>query len=90
MQIVTAREFRSNQGKFLGAAKRGQDVLLTSRYGNFRIIPITEDDALMSKEEYFAKIEKSISEVRKGKTYAMKQEESLENFLDRMEEEGHV
>lgn len=35
MQVVTAREFRANQGKFLNAAKSGQSVLLTSRYGNF-------------------------------------------------------
>ncbi len=49
MQIVTAREFRSNQGKFLGAANKGQDVLLTSRYGNFRIVPVTEEDSLTSR-----------------------------------------
>ncbi len=49
MQIVSAREFRANQGKFLTAAKRGQSVLLTSRYGNFKITPVTEDDTLTSR-----------------------------------------
>lgn len=49
MQVVSAREFRANQGKFLSAAKRGQSVLLTSRYGNFKITPVTEEDTLTQR-----------------------------------------
>lgn len=49
MQIVSAREFRANQGKFLNAAKRGQSVLLRSRYGNFKITPVTEEDTLTER-----------------------------------------
>lgn len=49
MQVVSAREFRSNQGKFLTAAMRGQSVLLTSRYGNFKIVPVDEDDTLTTR-----------------------------------------
>ncbi len=49
MQIVSAREFRSNQGKFLNAAKNGQSVLLKSRYGNFKITPVTEEDSLTAR-----------------------------------------
>ncbi len=49
MQIVSAREFRSNQGKFLSAAMNGQSVVLTSRYGKFKITPVTEEDTLTSR-----------------------------------------
>lgn len=49
MQVVSAREFRSNQGKYLTAAKSGQSVLLTSRYGNFKISPVTEEDTLTDR-----------------------------------------
>ncbi len=49
MEIVTTREFRSNFGKFLTAAMKGQSVLLKSRYGNFKILPITEEDSLTSR-----------------------------------------
>ena len=49
MQVVSAREFRANQGKFLNAAKRGQSVLLTSRYGSFKITPVTEEDTLTQR-----------------------------------------
>ena len=49
MEIVSAREFRSNQGKFLTAARSGQSVILTSRYGNFKITPVSESDEIIEK-----------------------------------------
>ena len=50
MEVVTAREFRSNQGKFLIAAREGQSVLLTSRYGNFKITPVTSEDMIVERD----------------------------------------
>lgn len=61
MYVVSAREFRTNQGKYLTAAKTGQSVLLTSRYGSFKITPITEEDSLTSR------ICEGLKEVRKIK-----------------------
>lgn len=58
MQVVSAREFRSNQGKFLTAANKGESVLLTSRYGSFKITPVTEEDSLTDR------IVKSLHEVK--------------------------
>lgn len=46
MIVVSAREFRANQGKVLTAARHGQSVLLTSRYGTFKIVPVTDEDNL--------------------------------------------
>ncbi len=90
MEIVSAREFRSNQGKFLSVARKGHDLVLTSRYGNFRIVPIKEDDTLMNKDAYLEKIERAIDEVQKGNIHPMKQGESLDDFLVRMEAQGNV
>lgn len=50
MEVVSAREFRSNQGKFLIAAREGQSVLLTSRYGNFKITPVTSEDMIIERD----------------------------------------
>lgn len=49
MQVVSAREFRSNLGKYLNAAMSGQSVMLTSRYGNFKITPISEEDNITTR-----------------------------------------
>lgn len=50
MQIVSAREFRANQGKYLTAAKAGQSVVMTSRYGNFKITPISQADEIVERD----------------------------------------
>lgn len=47
MIVVSTREFRANQTKVLSAAKNGQSIVLTSRLGNFKIVPISEDDKIV-------------------------------------------
>ncbi len=49
MQVVSAREFRSNQSKILKEARKGQSIILTSRVGAFRIVPISEEDSLTER-----------------------------------------
>lgn len=49
MQVVTAREFRANQSKILTAAREGQSVMLTSRVGNFKIVPIDTEDVIIER-----------------------------------------
>lgn len=39
MTIVSTRDFRSNMTKYLNMAKAGEQVILKSRVGCFRIIP---------------------------------------------------
>lgn len=86
MLVISIREFRANQGKYLGMASEGQDIILKSRSkGSFRIVPLTEDDTLMSKEEYFANIDRSLQEIKEGKGIEMLPNESLSDFLKRTE-----
>ncbi len=59
MQIVTTREFRSNQSRFLNEAKMGKDIILISRLGSFRIMPVSEQDSIVNKE-----IRSSLEEVK--------------------------
>ena len=39
MVVVSTRDFRTNQTKYLNLAKAGEHVVLKSRAGNFRIFP---------------------------------------------------
>ena len=91
MVVVTARDFRSALGKYFDEAKNGNDVVVKSRdHGSFKLVPISEDDTLMSKEAFFAKIEQALNEVQEKKTFKMYPGESLDDFLTRMEIEGNV
>lgn len=49
MEIVSARDFRANQTAVLKKALRGESVLLSSRVGVFRIIPVTKDDSITTR-----------------------------------------
>ena len=49
MHIVSAREFRANQSAVLKKALAGESVLLNSRLGTFKILPVTEEDTLTTR-----------------------------------------
>ena len=49
MHIVSAREFRANQSAVLKKVLAGESVLLNSRLGTFKILPVTEDDSLTKR-----------------------------------------
>lgn len=59
MQVISAREFRANQTRILSAARSGQTIMLTSRVGNFKIVPITDEDAIVERD-----IRSSLSDVK--------------------------
>lgn len=57
MTIVTTRDFRANQTKFLDMALRGEHVVLKSRRGSFRLTPVEdEDEEEESKRDVTAEI----------------------------------
>ena len=43
-----------------------------------------EDDTLMAKEEFFAKIDRSLQQAREGKVHEMLPGETLDQFLERI------
>ena len=90
MEIVNSRDFRSQMGEYLRKALSSEVVIKSRDFGSFKLVPLTEDDTLMSKEEFFAQIDRAISNLRAGNGYTMMKGESLEEFMERMEIEGNV
>ena len=46
MTIVSARDFRANQGKYFSMVNSGEHVILKSREGNFRLVPVSSTDSI--------------------------------------------
>ena len=44
MTIVTTRDFRTNQTKYLDMALRGEQVVLKSRRGSVRLMPVEDEE----------------------------------------------
>ncbi|NDV57388.1 prevent-host-death protein [Bacteroides sp. 519] len=85
MLVISTREFREKQGMYLGLAKRGEDIVIKSREnGSFKLIPVTEDDTLMSKEELFAKIDRASKNIKEGKGTTVHSKKELLEYLDNL------
>jgi hypothetical protein len=83
MIVISTRQFREKQGLYLGMATKGEDVVLKSRKeGSFKIVPVTDDDTLMSKEAFFAKLDRSMKQAKEGKVTTVRTKEELHSFLD--------
>lgn len=90
MITVSSREFRSKQKSYLDQVAEGKELLVTRKNESFKVIRVAQDDTLMNKEVFFAQIEKAIADIKEGRIYAMKPNESLNDFISRMEAEGNV
>ena len=85
MLVISTREFREKQGAYLVRAKNGEDIILKSREnGSFKIIPVTENDTLMSKEKFFAKIDKAAKSIKEGKGTTVHSKKELLEYLEKL------
>ena len=88
MIIVTGREFRASQAKYFDFANQGEDVIIKSRRGSFRIIPVTNEDVVYNDKQLTEMIDRALKQVQAGEVYEMKEEESAEQFINRMLEDS--
>lgn len=51
MTIVSARDFRANQGKYFSMVNSGEHVILKSREGNFRLVPVSPSDSISDETQ---------------------------------------
>ncbi len=85
MIIISSRDFRSNQSKYLGMAANGNSVVLKTRsFGSFKIVPVSDDDTLMSQEEFMKRVDEGRRQIEEGKYTAVKSRKELDDFLDKL------
>jgi antitoxin (DNA-binding transcriptional repressor) of toxin-antitoxin stability system len=80
MIVVSTRKFREKQGEYLCMAKNGEDIVVKSREnGSFKIVPVTEDDAVIDKRDIMIELKGALQQVKdhlEGKT-VLKSADSL-------------
>lgn len=85
MLVITSREFRENQASYFDRADQGEEILVQRKKNKaYRIVPVKEDDTVMSKDEFFAKVEQSLQQAKEGHRFSMNEGESLDDFLARV------
>ena len=67
MVVVSTRDFRTNQTKYLNLAKAGEHVVLKSRVGSFRIFPKDEDgDTIKTPRDLMVELKGALQEVKEA------------------------
>lgn len=64
MTIVSTRDFRANQTKFLHMASQGEHVVLKSRLGRYRLIPIDDEEEVGLKRDVAAEVCQGLKDFR--------------------------
>ena len=87
MLVVSVNEFRDKQESYLEKIDAGIEILIQGRKKKkYKIVPVSDDDTLMSKESFYEKIDRSLQEAEEGKAIAMFPNESLDDFLTRIQD----
>ena len=64
MLVISTRDFRANQTKFLDMVNNGDDIVLKSREkGSFKLVPVKEEDAII-KRDIMAELKGALQQVK--------------------------
>ena len=81
---IVSRDFRANQGKYFSMVNSGEHVILKSREGNFRLVPVTSSDSISDDSQKIAAelrgALRELKEVIAGK----KQLNTLDSLIDEL------
>ena len=84
MLVVGSREFRNRQRNYLDKVDAGMEILIQrGRTKSYKVTAVPEKyDTLMSKEDFFAKIDQAVKEIEDGKGMVVKDRNELMAYLD--------
>lgn len=66
MVVVSTRDFRTNQTKYLNMAKAGEHVVLKSRAGKFRIFPEDDMETIDTPRDLMKELKNALTEVKEA------------------------
>lgn len=81
MLVISAREFRNNLKSYLEKIDNGMEILIQRSKKTYKIVPVSENDTVMSKEEFVEKINLSLQQIKDGKYTSLNTEEDIKNLF---------
>ena len=83
MVVISTRDFRTNQTKYLNLAKAGEHVVLKSRAGNFRIFPDDGSNSFDSSRDLMKELKNALTEVKEA-IAGKRKLQSADSLLDEL------
>ncbi len=75
MIIITSREFREHQRKYLDLVDENKQVIIKRRNKSYQLKPITEEDRFFSDPEVIAEIKAGAAQIKKGEYIKVKRKD---------------
>lgn len=83
MLVISSREFREKQAEYFDRADKGEQIIVQrGKNKSYKIVAVSEDDAVMSKEDFYKKIKAALLSIKKGEFTEVKSKEELNSLLD--------
>ncbi len=83
MLVISSREFREKQKSYLDKVDEGVEILIRrGKTRSYKILPVREDDTLMSKEAFFARVDRALQQAKEGNGVVLNSKEELDAYLD--------
>lgn len=88
MTVITGRQFRANQSKYIRLAHSGERVILSSRAGYAELTPISEEDKkfddYIHSEAFRQVADKALREFHEGKTLRFSSASAAQKWMDEL------
>jgi len=82
MIVISSREFRDNQKKYFDLIDANEQVIIQRGKNNsYKLVPIIEDETLMTDGEFYAKIDLSIKQAQEGNIEEIKNVQDFKMLL---------
>jgi len=76
MLVISSREFRESQKIYLDKVDNGEQIVIRrGKNKSYRLTAVTEKDTLMTEDEFYAKIDRSIQQAKEGKVTELKRKD---------------
>ena len=78
MRVINSRDFRANTAKYVEEAYRGEDVVVRSRVGKWRVVPVENNTSSEITPALRRKIERARKDFQAGRCVECRTYEELE------------
>ncbi|MFV8354284.1 prevent-host-death protein [Flavobacterium sp. XS2P14] len=82
MIVISSREFRDHQKKYFDLIDDNEQVIVQrGKNKSYKLVPIMQDESLMTETEFYAKIDRALKQAEEGKVLEIKSAQEFKSFL---------
>lgn len=82
MIVISSREFRDHQKKYFDLIDDNEQVIVQrGKNKSYKLVPIMQDESLMTEDDFYAKIDRALKQAEEGKVLEIKSAQEFKSLL---------